>query len=375
MSSVHGKGGARHFTKPHIDVGILKRELDKHKLLIQNLGAYESVSRNQAANPKGLIGVIDLVAGLLVLEPSCEVHQASLRSALMAMYTEDPNINNTRYNGAVWVGMRIERINVILYHFRRLRNADDMRVCASRLTSPELLRLQKVVEDIDKKEPPATLDKRDDGSTESAPSKRLKKEVSEVSMDSEGYPRCFKTPQTKEEQPLPKGEGAEASKPKEEQPLPKGDAETSNAMQPSFMRRRLGQALPVVDNDEDFKKDMGLIAKRPAGKGKKKKDKKGIEKKPATLDKRAGAFEASSFGGTRKPWVKLKKTRGKKPERAYITGTTEVGNPKLKLVVEIRKSRSERYDEHIDTIMGQLKKKHLTKQEALDLRGRLCSQD
>ena len=174
---------------------------------------------------------------------------------------------------------------------------------------------------------------------------------------------------------LAKGEGAEASKPKEEQPLPKGDAETSNAMQPSFMRRRLGQALPVVDNDEDFKKDMGLIAKRPAGKGKKKKDKKGIEKKPATLDKRAGAFEASSFGGTRKPWVKLKKTRGKKPERAYITGTTEVGNPKLKLVVEIRKSRSERYDEHIDTIMGQLKKKHLTKQEALDLRGRLCSQD
>ena len=70
MSSVHGKGGARHFTKPHIDVGILKRELDKHKLLIQNLGAYESVSRNQAANPKGLIGVIDLVAALLVLKPA-----------------------------------------------------------------------------------------------------------------------------------------------------------------------------------------------------------------------------------------------------------------------------------------------------------------
>ena len=88
----------------------------------------------------------------------------------MAMYTEDPKINSTRYNGAVWVGMRTERINVILYHFRRVRNADDMRVCASRLTSPELLRLQKVVEDIDKKEPPATLDKRDDGSTESAPS-------------------------------------------------------------------------------------------------------------------------------------------------------------------------------------------------------------
>ena len=104
MQGGHGKGGARHFAKPSVDVGILKRELDKHKVLLQNLGAYESVSRNQSASPKGLIQVIDLVAGLVALEPSCEIHQASLRSALMSMYTEDPNINNSRYNGSVWIG-------------------------------------------------------------------------------------------------------------------------------------------------------------------------------------------------------------------------------------------------------------------------------
>ena len=79
----------------------------------------------------------------------------------------------------------------------------------------------------------------------------------------------------------------------------------------------------MVENDEDFKKEMGLIAKRPAGKGKKKKDKKGIEKKPAIVDKRAGAFEASNSGGTRKPWVKLKKTRG---HQIHLSWTTTVHN-------------------------------------------------
>lgn len=283
MQGGHGKGGARHFAKPSVDVGILKRELDKHKVLLQNLGAYESVSRNQSASPKGLIQVIDLVAGLVALEPSCEIHQASLRSALMSMYTEDPNINNSRYNGSVWIGQRIERLNTILYHFRRLRNADDMRSTAIKLTSSELLRLQKVVEDIDKKEPPAklpthsSLGQRDgesqelvtrDESTSSFDKKdvkRLKKEVSEVSMDSEGYPKCFNSPDTKTEQPLSKGDAEEHTKDKhslpkgdaeedtkDQQPLSEGEAEKDKPMQPSFMRRKLGQTLPVQRNDETF---------------------------------------------------------------------------------------------------------------------------
>ena len=58
----------------------------------------------------------------------------------------DPALNTTRFNGQVWVNLRIERVTNLLYHFRRLKQGDDLRVCASHLTSPELLELKKALE-------------------------------------------------------------------------------------------------------------------------------------------------------------------------------------------------------------------------------------
>ena len=74
------------------------------------------------------------------------------------------------------------------------------------------------------------------------------------------------------------------------------------------------------------------------------------------------------------PWAKLKLTKAKKPERAYIQGTLTKGE-KLRLIVEITRRVSENYFAHIETIYNKLEAESLTKAGALEEREKLCSQD
>ena len=72
-----------------------------------------------------------------------------------------------------------------------------------------------------------------------------------------------------------------------------------------------------------------------------------------------------------RPWLKIKTTVAKKPERAYLTGTKEMGE-KSRLIVEVSKVRSKRCLKVIGKIMQALKKENLSKEEAIALRGQLC---
>ena len=67
------------------------------------------------------------------------------------MLVQDPSLNDSKFNGSVWVGSRVARISVVLFHMRRLKGSDDMKACASRLTGAEFLQLQEVVDMIAKK--------------------------------------------------------------------------------------------------------------------------------------------------------------------------------------------------------------------------------
>ena len=75
--------------------------------------------------------------------------------------------------------------------------------------------------------------------------------------------------------------------------------------------------------------------------------------------------------GSKREWVKLRKTRARNPERSYITGTLEKGG-KMRLIVEVSRARSEQYDYIIDQLMDSLAKENLGKDEALELRDALC---
>ena len=135
-----------------------------------------------------------------------------------------------------------------------------------------------------------------------------------------------------------------------------------------------------------------MVCKLPWGMGKKplKRPASALEKavkRPASAlekvekakpNKEAGKKKEKNHAKTslekekRKPWLKIKKTVGKKNPRAYLTGTTEKGG-KLKLIVEVSGARCpDWYSQMIDEIWTSLEKEALTKSEARDLREELC---
>ena len=162
-----GKGGARHTPKPHIDPGLLLKEISKHSGLIQDLGSYEKISRSQACDPKGLWVCLPLLKGLVELSPICEIHGACLRQAMFQVLLGEPSLNSTKWNGSVWVGLKVERITILLSHMRRLLGQNEMQACASKLTGAEFLQLQEVVKMIQQKQQVAadpTLAEKEKGS-------------------------------------------------------------------------------------------------------------------------------------------------------------------------------------------------------------------
>jgi hypothetical protein len=73
------------------------------------------------------------------------------------------------------------------------------------------------------------------------------------------------------------------------------------------------------------------------------------------------------------PWLKLSKTNASKPERAYILGCHNK-DEKMKLVVEVAKTWSSQYSFIVDTILKALRDENLTKEQAKELRAKLCEQ-
>ena len=373
-----GKGGGKHTAKPLVDELLLERALSKHSSLLMNLGLYENISRTQATSPKGLLKVLILVKDLVDLESTCEIHNMSLRKAIFQVLLSEPGLNDSKLNGSSWVGLKVERLGVIMSHMRRL-SGTDLSVCSGKLTGAEFVQLKEVVGRIQKKveeklpveskEKP--LVERGSGSKKveeklpvkreekplveresSAPTverKRLKKEISEVSLDSQGLPKLFGTPEVKG--PLPKG--------REE------GTEQVVAGERSFLHRRPGQ----------------LVSQRQQGGEKPLAEALGIKKRPAAQVSKSAKKKKGEQAEREKeeeeeeqvPWTKLAQTTTKKePWRAYICGTHAPGGKgTMRLIVETTYVKSERYLEILEEIKRRLHTEHLTKKQAVALREEL----
>ena len=129
----HGRGGARHFAKPYVDSGLVYKVLSEHQETLHNLGPYEHCSRANAPDPKGLVKTLPLWKGLLRLESSGEIHARPMRTALISLLADAPELNSTKYSGQVWVNLKLERINAILYHVRKL-GRESLTAAAAKLT-------------------------------------------------------------------------------------------------------------------------------------------------------------------------------------------------------------------------------------------------
>ena len=251
------------------------------------------ISRNQTVDPKGLMHCFPLLDDLIKLSKTAEIHSQPIRQAFLKLLQENPNINDTKFNGSVFINLKADRIGVLLCHLRRLKIQGDMGACASKLTSAEFGLLQKLVDSVETKVSPE----------ERAP-RKLKKELSEVSQDSKGYPSCLKSPD--KANILTKGKTKEASK--------------EEAAPPSFFRGRIGQKASSAWQKQEEANEGDLAEAMGFGGKKKKTKKKKVAKKPCQKDGKVLKKPAAkppcqkvALPTGRAPWVKLRVCNANKP--------------------------------------------------------------
>ena len=335
------KGGPRHFAKPWVESGLLFDLLSKHEDLMKNFKTYESISSQGAIDPKGIMHAIDFIDDLLEVAPACEVHCQPLRSAFLRVLTAKPHLNQTTHSGSIWVHQRSERVSVLLSHFRRLARQGTNSKCASSLTALEMAKLNNTLKKVELRDGeealPAPLENGDESPQPSK--KKLKKEISDVSMDSKGYPSLLKTP--------------EAVTPEK---VDKGKAGPSRLLQ---KRSNTCQLMGDVKANPELREAVfGASTKK--------------NKKPAALKKPSAALKKNAVPTARKKWLSINKTKAKKPERAYLCGTQTIGE-KSRLIVEVSRAKSSKYNMIIDKIKAALEKDQLSKEEAKALKEELCN--
>ena len=388
-----GKGGARHFSKPLIDQGLLYKVFYEHKGLVMDLKGYEVLSRNSALNPLALHQVLPLVDALVELECSCEIHSQTMRSALLHLIALDPELNTSEYNGTVFVNLRAERISVLLHHVRRLARAKEMpSSVVGNLTASQFKEVNKTLKKVVLREmAQGNALKKDEGQKAGSSKDTLKKvstgtENKSLKKVKKGTLKGKKETLKKADSPLKKEAAENAMVPKgrslkarvsdvslDSDGFPNFLASPQKgATPPRLWKKKRGNFQPQAPAEVHggLKDAMGVLKKPSAKKAslKKEKPKKQALKKVAkkeTLKK----VEANE----RKPWEKVFKTAAKKPERCYLTGRYSKDQGKF-LIVEVTKKMSLQYRWIIDRIKDSLEKEHITKHEALEMREKLCFQ-
>ena len=362
-----GKGGKLHFSKPLVDGGLLFKAFQSNAELLRDMGEYESISRAGSPSYEGLVRNAPLLEELLVLQPAAELHPQPVKAALLRLLNADSSLNATQFNGQVWINLRQERLCTILCHVRKAaRDPNTLQQAALKLNGRDMMALKKVIglvslplekgltEDLGVEREaqietsfaqPAsvasfsqqtTLYPTDGGQL--GGSRTLKKVVSEVSVDSDGFPAFLRNESREEDDPCERA--------------PKyrnlGTKTSSEQWQRAQEQRQLRMSLGY---EENLGSERNM--KRPAAAG------------------HVLQVEASS-SSVKTVWIKLQKTIAKSPPRSYILGSLEKGQ-KPKLIVEVSMKRSSKYLWIIDQIMHELKAKGLSKEGALRLREEMCS--
>ena len=384
-----GKGGPRHFSKPWVDPDVLLKVFSEQKNLIRSLGSYEVISRQSAPSPEGILQCHDLVKGLLLAEKTAELHPNPVRTALVQLLSSEPSLNNSKFRGEVWASNKQTRICCLLYHVRKLADTNSASA-AAKLTSPEYVRLQSLLELVQPKEsaadaglakgeivekkkstlPLASFEKRKAAEEPaSSTAKKLQKHDSDASTDSKGFPKMFAS--SSEGSPCmfslkKESDGPGPSKP-EGSTLSRGDRQRREALQKekedlenvSLEKEQSESLHGALGYGNGFKRPAAALTKAKAkGQAKAKGKAKALQK-------------ASKEKPQKTRWAKLRKTTGTNPERCYITGSTEIGG-KLKLTVEVSHKRTPHYKAVADTLMARIEEQQLSKEDALALREELC---
>ena len=383
-----GRGGPRHHAKPYVDSGLLYKCLEKHQDLVRNLGPYEIISRSMGLDPKGLVTAMPLWKEILRVEPSGEIHAQPLRNALVKLLSEKPDLNASHQSGQVWANLKVERINCVLTHVRKLGRDKNFTYIAAKLVKEDYL---KLLDGLKLLEVPclekggsgpgellAICDapalekageaKEEPGVLEKAKKRKLKAQSSEVSMDEQGFPKMFGSPENM------KAPAASSSRLLVSKSRPGSRIHSENSSLRDSMGYGLKRPAAASGLEKPQKKAASGLEKpeKKAASGLEKPQKNpasGLEK-PKAGKKKPAAREAAPQKETRKPWVKLRQVNPTNPERSYLQGKHEGGN--MHLIIEVTAHRCPQYREVIEKIKAALEKDALTKAEAKQLREELC---
>lgn len=131
---------------------------------------------------------------------------------------QQPDVNTTKYSGNVWINLRIERLNCLMYHVRRLAQGTKLHQAAAKLIKNEFKQLQEILQVVKQREAAdaAEVEKGAlplmDIAEKTRSLKKGNSDTSHVSMDASGFPCMFASPSSsskplkKASSPLGKGE-------------------------------------------------------------------------------------------------------------------------------------------------------------------------
>ena len=201
-------GGARRGKPPEVEESVMKGIVTLHIALIIAMGIYESKSTPDQPCGKGILHLHDLIAALVEACPGGEIGSPIIRKCLLSLVFDQPKLNTTIYNNGVWAGLRTERMITLMNHVRRLRREPDrLRQVMAKLNGQETQKLKALLDKIEVPPGAEPGDIADDVETETLympntcdvenPNaepvcrRPLKAQVSDVSMDSNGFPKML----------------------------------------------------------------------------------------------------------------------------------------------------------------------------------------
>ena len=197
-------GGSRHKRKPFVDVGLLFKAFDKHADLLKDLKGYEKCSRTASPDPLALCSIYPLAETLVQLEPTAEIHGQCVRQALGQLLVHKPEVNDSEYAGRVWLNLRAERITTILNHIRELaRDEAHLKKSALVLTKTQYAEFRRLIDQVQlndvvpepAEKTPLPIAAEAVQPQVASPKRVLKQELSNVSLDSNGFPAMLQSPE------------------------------------------------------------------------------------------------------------------------------------------------------------------------------------
>ena len=278
-----------------------------------------------APHPKALLDLQPLRSDLVNLEPSGMIHSQPLRQALLSLLVDMPDLNSSDHSGLVWCNLKVERLNCMLTHCRKLqRDSSSLTAIAGKLTRVQYQCLMEGLKKIKVKEEEEDEAEEEEGVLGKvyAAKRQLVPRDSDVTMGSEDIPDMFKSPAHNEAKKG--GSGLEKPSPSAasglEKPPPSGFGKAITLF--------LQAGIPTKAREQAACSHglwLGKVLQACLGKG--------AFKKPASLGKDSLGKGTSN---QRKPWVKLRQVDAKNTNpRSYICGMVEGG--RMHLIVEIIK--------------------------------------